>query len=59
MVIILNIPIKILNQPIHQLMFDRVNNWVNELNLTDDDDNFDYNNINCNYTQMNHFQSCT
>ena len=28
-------------------MFDRINNWVNELNLTDDDDNFDYNNINC------------
>ena len=42
--------------PIQQLMFDRINNWVNELNLTDDDENFDNNNINCNYVNIDEFK---
>ena len=42
--------------PIQQLMFDRINNWVNELNLTDDDENFDNNNINCNYVNIGEFK---
>ena len=37
-------------------MFDRINNWVNELNLTDDDENFDNNNINCNYVNIDEFK---
>ena len=42
--------------PTQQLMFDGINNWVNELNLTDDDENFDNNNINCNYININEFK---
>ena len=38
--------------PIQPLMFDGINNWVNEQNLTDDDENFDNNNINCNYVNI-------
>ena len=41
--------------PIKQLRFDRINNWANELNLTDDDENFD-NNVNCNYVNIDEFK---
>ena len=42
--------------PIQQLMFDRINNWVNEVNLTNHDETSENNNIDCNYVNIDEFK---
>ena len=47
-----NVPLS----PIKHLMFDRINNWVNELNSTNlEDNNIEANEMNCNYFTIDEF----
>ena len=46
-----NVPLS----PIKHLMFDRINNWINELNSTNEDNNNEANEMNCNYFTIEEF----
>ena len=44
------------SSPIKHLMFDRINNWINELNATNlEDNNIEANEMNCNYFTIDEF----
>ena len=45
--------------PIKQLMYDRINNWINDLNSKTLDDNIFTNETNCNYFTINEFKDLT
>ena len=48
-----------LKSPIKQLMYDRINNWINDLNSKTLDDNIFINETNCNYFTINEFKDLT
>ena len=48
--------IMMLNPPINQLMYDRINNWINDLNARALDDDTITTDTNCNYFTIGSFQ---